>query len=64
MLVHVDTREEYGETRWLGLGVANMRIVVVAFTERQGGRVIRLISMRKPLRHEQKKYEAFIDGLG
>ena len=57
MLVHLDTREEYGEPRWIGIGVLVTICAVVAFTERSGGEVIRIISLRKALTHERKAFE-------
>jgi uncharacterized DUF497 family protein len=56
MLVKLDTRNEYGEDRWVGIGFLRRRIVVVVFTER-GEDIIRIISLRKALRHERKKFE-------
>lgn len=38
MLTALDTREDYGEDRWIGVGMSNGRILVVAFTERNQGR--------------------------
>ena len=57
MLVRLDTREEYGEDRWSGIGVLQGRAVVVVFTERDDGETIRIISMRKAMRYERKAYE-------
>ncbi len=34
LLVRPDTREEYGESRWIGIGMIRHRIAVVAFAER------------------------------
>lgn len=56
MLVARDTREDYGEVRWNGIGLLGNRIVVVVFTERSGD-ATRIISLRKALRHERKKFE-------
>jgi len=33
MLVLPDTREAYGEERWIGIGTTNGRVAVVAFEE-------------------------------
>jgi uncharacterized DUF497 family protein len=49
-----DTREEYGESRYLLLGLLYSRVVVIAFTKR--GDVIRIISMRKATKREQQDY--------
>ena len=57
MLALLDTREDYGEDRWISIGILESICVVVAFTERSDGEVIRLISMRKALNHERKAFE-------
>ena len=57
MLTLLDTREDYGEDRWISIGILESICVVVAFTERSDGEVIRLISMRKALNHERKAFE-------
>ena len=47
MLTNLDDREDYGEDRWIGIGVfRGRRIMVVVFTER-GDDLIRIISVRK-----------------
>lgn len=33
LLAALDDREDYGETRWCGLGLLGGRVVVVVFTE-------------------------------
>ena len=57
MLSRLDTRQDYGEPRWIGIGIIESICVIVAFTERSGGEVIRIISMRKALSHERKAFE-------
>jgi uncharacterized DUF497 family protein len=59
MLVAPDDRCEYGEERWIGLGMVGGRFAVVVFTERGGERkkTVRIISMRKALKHERESYE-------
>ena len=52
--VIVDDREDYGEDRYILLGLVYERIVVIAFTVR--GDVIRIIPMRKANKREQKSY--------
>ncbi len=49
-----DDREEYGEDRYLLFGLLYERIVVIAFTARDD--VIRIISMRKASKREQRSY--------
>ena len=64
MLAYLDTKEDYDEDRWSGIGLLGNRIVIVVFTER-GEDTIRIISLRKALKHERKKFEeALRDGLG
>jgi uncharacterized DUF497 family protein len=63
LLVSPDTREDYGEKRWDGLGVIGGRTVKVVFAE-LGSETIRIISLRKATKHERKEYEEAIqDGL-
>jgi uncharacterized DUF497 family protein len=61
----LDVRKEYGEDRWVGIGMLDhMRMVVVVFTEPDEN-TIRIVSMRKALTHERKQYEqAFRDEFG
>lgn len=64
LLAGLDEREDYGEDRWIGIGLLRGRIIVVVFTERDT-ETIRLISLRKASRHERINYEqAITDGLG
>jgi uncharacterized DUF497 family protein len=64
LLEALDTRTYYGEERWSGTGFLGNRIVVVTFTPR-GKDTIRIISLRKALKHERSKLEEAIrNGLG
>lgn len=64
MLVALDDRKDYGENRWIGIGMLNTRVVIVVFSER-GKDTIRIISMMKALTHEQIRYEQLLrDQLG
>ena len=64
MLIAFDDREDYGEDRWIGLGMVQARVLVVVYAERDE-ETIRIISLRKALRHERERYEqALRDGLG
>jgi uncharacterized DUF497 family protein len=57
MLVVPDIRKEYGENRWIGIGMMNNGIIaVIVFTEKES-ETIRIISMRKASKKERKKYE-------
>lgn len=61
----LDERKDYGEDRWIGIGMLDsIRIVVVVFTELDRNR-IRIISMRKALAYERQQYiKAFRDEFG
>jgi len=63
LLVRPDTREDYGEERWIGIGTVQGHVAVVAFAERPQD-TIRIISLRKADHEERKEYEKAIrDGL-
>lgn len=55
LLEAVDARYDYGEDRFIGIGLLGNRTVVVVYTER-GSDVIRIISARKALSHEAKRF--------
>jgi uncharacterized DUF497 family protein len=58
-----DTREDYGERRWRGIGAIRGRTTVVIFTELPS-ETIRIISLRRADHEERKEYEKAIqDGL-
>lgn len=50
-----DTRREYPERRFIGLGKIGKRVHVVCFTPIEGG--IRVISLRKGNSREVRRYE-------
>lgn len=54
MLTREDTREDYGEERLVSLGWLKGRVVVLVWTDREGGP--RMISCREAEPHEQKIY--------
>ncbi len=54
MLTREDKSEAYGEQRFVSLGWANGKVVVLVWTDREDGP--RLISCRDAERHEQKAY--------
>ncbi len=56
MLINLDTREDYGEDRQIGIGLFEMRVVVLVFTE-QDEETIRIISFRKAIKDERKRFE-------
>jgi uncharacterized protein len=60
LLARPDTREDYSEERWIGIGMlAKGIIALVVFCQPIEG-VIRIISLRKADREEQGEYEAAI----
>ena len=56
LVTDLDLRTDYGEDRWIGIGLLGSRTVVVTFTVR-GAETRRIISLRKALRHEREKFE-------
>jgi uncharacterized DUF497 family protein len=63
LLIRPDSSEDYGEERWIGIGMIQGRVAIVAFAERPQD-TIRIISLRKADHEERKEYEKAIqDGL-
>ncbi|WP_053982303.1 BrnT family toxin [Marinagarivorans algicola] len=56
MLTLLDTREDYGEDRWIGVGWIQQLIGVVVYVERHED-TIRIISARKATKNEVRRYE-------
>ncbi|MGH7960558.1 MAG: BrnT family toxin [Candidatus Binatia bacterium] len=56
MLTALDTKDDYGEDRFIGMGFLKNVVVVVVYT---GPReeTTRIISLRKALKHERKQFE-------
>lgn len=54
MLLQLDRRRDYGEDRWLGIGILRGRVVTVVFAEKDG--LVRIISARRSAKHEIKAY--------
>lgn len=59
ILTILDDRDDYGEERWIGIGLLRTRIVVVVFTE-PDEETIRIISLRKALTYERRRYNKYI----
>jgi hypothetical protein len=59
MLVEIDDRQNYGEERYIGIGFLQNRVVVIVFTE-SAEHIIRIISLRKALKNERRKFEQAI----
>ncbi|BBP60891.1 BrnT family toxin [Pseudomonas sp. St316] len=55
MLALHDERMDYGEERWITIGLIKAMIGVVVYTERRGN-VIRIISARKATKQEAIRY--------
>ena len=49
-----DSRNDYGEDRWVAVGFIVISLFVMAYTER--GKNIRIISLRKATKTEEKIY--------
>jgi uncharacterized DUF497 family protein len=63
MLTEIDASEVF-ERRLAGIGFLRQHIVVVIFIEGEDD-TIRIISLRKALKHERKRFEEFLrNGLG
>jgi uncharacterized DUF497 family protein len=56
LLACPDTREDYGEERWIGIGMIQGRFAFVAFAQPSPD-IIRVISLRKADHEERKEYE-------
>jgi uncharacterized DUF497 family protein len=56
MLVDLDERQDYGEDRWIGIGLLHNIVVVVVYTEPSEGS-IRIVSVRKANKYERERYE-------
>jgi len=59
LVVDPDTKEDYGESRWIGIGTIRGRTVHVVFTQ-SDQYTIRIISLRKATARERKEYEKAI----
>jgi len=57
MLVWLDTREDYGEDRWIGIGLLRSIVAVVVYVEWEDEETIRIISARKATIYERDAYD-------
>ena len=63
LVVEPDTREDYGEKRWRGIGTIRGRTTVIIFAETDP-ETISIISLRRAHHEEREEYEKAIqDGL-
>ena len=59
MLTYIDTKGDYFEERWIGIGWMKSLLGLVVYVERHEDK-IRIISARKATKHEIKNYEKHI----
>jgi uncharacterized DUF497 family protein len=59
LLTDLDERIEYGEERWISIGLLYDLTVVVVWTEREHN-TLRIISARKANTYERQRYEAYL----
>ncbi len=52
-----DNRKDYNESRFQTIGITELGIVFVIYTERNSGGTIRIISARKANSRERKSYD-------
>ena len=50
-----DERKDYGESRWIAIGMIGTRLHTLVYTKRT--RILRVISLRKSNLRERKAYE-------
>ena len=62
MLLKEDIRKDYGEKRFIGIGMMHSLEVVIVWTKRQNN--IRIISARKANAAEREKYHEIKNRLG
>ena len=56
MLIRLDTRQDYGEDRWIGVGLLKDIVAVVVYIEWLDEETIRIISARKATSYEKDEY--------
>lgn len=56
MLVCPDRRRDYGEDRWVGVGLLRNIVAVVVYVEWEDEETIRIISARKATRYESEAF--------
>lgn len=54
IIINEDKRIDYGEKRWIAIGILSEFVVIVVFTKRNS--VIRIISIRQANKSEREKY--------
>ncbi len=62
-MIDFDDREDYGENRYIGIGLlSGRRVVVVVYTE-PDEETVHLISLQKALSYERRRYELNADAM-
>ena len=56
MLIRLDTRCDYGEDRWIGVGLLGSTVAVVVYVEWEDEETIRIISARRATCYETEEY--------
>lgn len=56
MLIRLDARQDYGEDRWIGVGLLKHIVAVVVYAEWVDEETIRIISARKATSYEKDQY--------
>jgi len=56
VLSRIDTKENYGEERWISIGQMQALTIVIVYVEYVND-IIRIISARKATKREKKYYE-------
>jgi uncharacterized DUF497 family protein len=59
LLTNLDERFDYGEDRWVSIGMLGPGYVVVIWTERDAA-IIRIISARRANKDERQRYETHL----
>ena len=60
MLTNIDSRQDYGQERWVGIGFLKGIIAVIAYTENEAKNQIRIISARKATKYESQRFKKAI----
>jgi len=56
MLIRLDRRRDYGEDRWVGVGLLRDIVAVVVYVEWEDEETIRIISARKATLYESEEF--------
>jgi uncharacterized DUF497 family protein len=56
MLIRLDARQDYGEDRWIGVGLLGSLVAVAVYIEWEDEETIRIISARKATAYETEEY--------